>query len=479
VAALCQISGYRLVDWLTVFGFRLDDISRLQADLPKARTALLDSALYDARAMVPWFKERPQRGVSPPIAPLSQLLESLGLRPLSSLDPPGRDIYLYAKIGQQDALAFPDLLPESVVRANPRLVPKPSPKAAGNVSDQIFLVEHRRGFCCCRLHPLARNRVTLVPTQLPFADVELQLGSEARILGVVDLEFRRLTHHRSSAIPKCSLPEVAPDLARLWKPALLGRTAGGERPGLLLRNARLRAGLSLHHASEMSRAIATALRDPRYFASQASLSDYEVREAPPRHIHKLLTLCILYSIRFGELLPSFGLHLDRAGAATIPDEWMSRSVRPAPGQQPRSPDEHATGFLATVFNRFGGPPFFLRDSLAALAGLPEPSLHDVFWVGGQQKALHPALAGALFIVVNRRRRRPFTYRRKPAWEQPAYLLMKRDGSYVLAGCSLENSTIVVHPHAESFVRSDRLQNHVEAEVIGQIVAVVRSILPLT
>ena len=412
VSALSQISHYRMGDWLAVFGFRLDDISRLQAGLPKARTALLDSGLHDVRAAIPWFKERPQRTAFPPIAPLSQLLESLGLRPLSSLIPPGHDTYLYAKIGRQDALAFPDLLPGSIVRADPRLVAKLSRQAADSVSNQIFLVEHRRGFCCCRLHRLAKNRVTLVPTQLAFADVEFQLGSEARILGVVDLEFRKLTNQSPSAIPKCTLPEIAPGLARLWKPAPLDRGAGGDRPGLLLRNARLRSGLSLHHASEISRAIATALRDPRYFTSQASLSDYEVRNAPPRHIHKLLTLCILYSIRARELLQSFGLRLDGAGATTIPDEWMPRSVWPSPEQQRRSPEEHTTGFLATVFRRFGGPPFFLRDSLAALSGLPEPSLHDVFWVGGQQEAMHPALAGALFIVVNRRRRRPFTYRRK-------------------------------------------------------------------
>lgn len=478
VSALSQISHYSLSDWLAVFGFRLDDISRLQAHLPKARTALLDSALYDPRVAIPCFKERPQPSLFPPIAPLSQLLEPLGLTLQSSLVAPGRDVYLYAKIGRQDALAFPDLLPGSIVRADPRLVAKLSRQAAGNVSNQIFLVEHRRGFCCCRLHRPAKNRVSLVSTQLPFADVEFQLGSEARILGVVDLEFRKLIHPPPSAIPECTFPEVAPDLARLWKPTILDCGAAVERPGPLLRNARLRAALSLREASEMSRAIATALRDPRYFASQASLSDYEVRDAPPRRIHKLLTLCILYSFRFGELLRSFGLRLD--GGASIPDKWMPPSVWSPSEEQPRPHEEHTTGFMATVSRHLGGPPFFLHDSLAALSGLPDqPSLNDVFWVGGQQKAMHPALVGALFIVVNRRRRRPFTLRRRSAWEQPPYLLMKRDGSYVLAGCSLENGTIVVHPHAESFVRSYRFRDHVDAEVIGQIVAVVRSILSPT
>jgi hypothetical protein len=69
VSALSQISRHSLSDWLAVFGFRLDDISRLQADLPKTRTALLDSALYDARAAIPFSlressSTRPRAGAS-------------------------------------------------------------------------------------------------------------------------------------------------------------------------------------------------------------------------------------------------------------------------------------------------------------------------------------------------------------------------------------------------------------------------------
>jgi hypothetical protein len=44
------LSNYRLVDWLTVFGFRLDDIPHLQALLPTKRTIMFDPCVYDREA---------------------------------------------------------------------------------------------------------------------------------------------------------------------------------------------------------------------------------------------------------------------------------------------------------------------------------------------------------------------------------------------------------------------------------------------
>ncbi len=474
LSALSQLSNYRIANWLQLFGFRLDDIPRLQASLLRPRTALLDGMVYDAHATIPWFRDRLLRGAVPPVAPLSQLLESAGTRQLCSLVGEGIARFLYVKVGQQDALAFPDLVPGSIVRANPRLVARYLRPTRPRDSTRIFLVKHRGGLCCCRLHFGTRNRITLLPTQLPFAKVELQLDSQAKIEGVVDLEFRPLTHPKISAIPACTLPEVAPELSRLWSPGLLDANT---RHVHLLREARLRAGLSLHMASEMSREVVKALGDDRYFTSQSSLSDYEANNTPPRHVHKLFTLCALYALPFSDLLKSFGIE-PMSGATPIPAEWMLREALTIRESQIHAALEKTPtrGFLSHILERLDELPFFLRHSLVSLSGLPELSLRDVFWVGGQSKALHPALAGALFVIVNRRRIRPPGFRRKSVWEQPLYLTMKRDGSYLLANCTLEDNTLVVHPHASDFVREEQLRMRVDAEVVGQIVAVVRSLL---
>jgi transcriptional regulator with XRE-family HTH domain len=477
LSALSQLSNYRIADWLQLFGFHLDDISRLQASLPRPRTALLDGTVYDAHATIPWFRDRLLRGAAPPVAPLSQLLESAGVRQLQSLFAEGVARFLYAKVGQQDALAFPDLLPGSVVRANPRLVARYLTPTRPRDSTRIFLVKHHGGFCCCRLHFGNRNRITLLPTQLPFAKVEMQLDSQAQIAGVVDLEFRPLAGPTISASPACTLPEVAPELSRLWSPGLLGPNVPATHHVHLLREARLRAGLSLRRASEMSRDVAKALDDNRYFVSQSSLSDYEASDTPPRHVHKLFTLCALYALPPNDLLKSFGIE-QMSGATPIPAEWMLReALRTREGQTDAAlAKPPARGFLSHILEGLDELPFFLRHSLVSLSGLPELSLHDVFWVGGQPTALHPALAGALFVLVNRRKVSPPAFRRKSVWQQPLYLLMKRDGSYLLANCTLEDKTLVVHPHASDFVAEEHLRLRVDAEVVGQIVAVVRSLL---
>ncbi len=470
VSALAEVSDFRLADWLRVFGFRLDNIARLQAALPRPRTALLNSKVQDSQAVIPWFQDRPSNAPVPPVAPLSQLLEASGAIQLSSLPITGNSsTFHYAKIGQRDAFAFPELAPGSIVRADARAILPDLLRTSSRDSSSIFLLEHHGGVCCSRLHFGTGNRVTLLPTELPFAKVELELGSEARILGLVDLEIRLLNCPKKPARSLCSLPEVAPDLARLWTPAPLTKRAA--RPAHLLRDARLRAALSLRTASEMSREIAKALGNKRYFISQGSLSDYEANNTPPRHIPKLLTLSTLYAIPFAQLLAAFAIEIS-SDASPIPDEWMpdrrGRDESLIEGAPP-------SGFLSDALGRLAELPFFLYHSLASLSGLTDISLLDIFWVGRQYKALHPALAGALFVVVNRRKTTPPTVPRKSLWQQSLYLVRRRDGSYLLATCTREGNSIVLHPHADDFVPHERLRNRVDAEVAGQIVLVVRSV----
>ena len=152
-----------------VFGFRLDDVSRLQLCLRQPRTVRLDSTVYAVDERIPWFLDRSTSLAAPPIAPLSQLLEQAGFGTDRNLTTKGPSRYLYAKIGQQDAYAFPDLAPGSIVRVDTRFPGRSQRKANAELSKVSFLVEHRRGLCCCRLHFGAGNRITLRATELPFA----------------------------------------------------------------------------------------------------------------------------------------------------------------------------------------------------------------------------------------------------------------------------------------------------------------------
>src|SRR5271168_4539599 len=55
VLALSILSGYRLVDWLAVFGFSLNDVTRFQIALPAPRTVELDPVVYQGNSSIPFF----------------------------------------------------------------------------------------------------------------------------------------------------------------------------------------------------------------------------------------------------------------------------------------------------------------------------------------------------------------------------------------------------------------------------------------
>lgn len=380
--ALSQISNYRLNDWLRVFGFNPENIVRLEVLLPSSRTMLLDSSLDDPESRVLWFRNKPGNLRAPAIAPLGQLLDFAPPMRLRSVSQAKKNNCVYAKIGLADAFAFPDLLPGSIVRANIRLAKAMLTAANGKARHCLFLIEHANGLCCCRLQAVGENRVMPLSTQLPYAQVELRLQEEVRVLGVLDLEIRSLL--------KPEQPDVPKELANYWRPRTL--VPQHARLSHLLRRARLRLGLSFRDVSAISRHIATELGDEQYFTAPGSLSDYEALDTPPRHIHKAITLCAVYGLHFSTFLKSIGLHLDQAGKDPIPDNLVPRKF--ATGFR-RGADETnepvGNGFLEQLMGRSEGVPFFLRESLASLSGMTTPSLRDFFWVGGERNALHPPL----------------------------------------------------------------------------------------
>jgi hypothetical protein len=187
VFALSKISDCRFNDWLRVLGFNPDDIMRLQTLLSSKRTMLLDSSLDDPETWIPWFRDKSGNLPAPAIAPMGQLLDRDLPKRLRSVPQTRTSGFVYAKIGLEDTLAFPDLLPGSVVRANTGLARAMLPATNGQRSHCLFLVEHANGFCCCRLQAVGKHHIMPLSTQLPYAQVELDLYSEARVLGVLDL----------------------------------------------------------------------------------------------------------------------------------------------------------------------------------------------------------------------------------------------------------------------------------------------------
>src|SRR5262245_60728524 len=112
---LSQLSGYRLVDWLAFFGISLDDASRFQVPFPTVRTVELDATVYQPDLLVPWLYDLREPDLSSSLTPLSQWVRAGLPLPIDSLFQGGKCGFRYLKIGSHDALAFPDLLPGSIV----------------------------------------------------------------------------------------------------------------------------------------------------------------------------------------------------------------------------------------------------------------------------------------------------------------------------------------------------------------------------
>jgi len=461
--ALSRITGYKLPDWLRVFGFDLEQIPRLQVLLPTKRTLLLDSEVCDPNAWIPWFQDRPRGTPIPAIAPLSQLLAAGSPVRQHSLLEPNQKRFLYAKVGMEDARAFPDLFPGSVVRID-RQLEAVLPSLNRNPSNRIFLVEHGRGQCCCRLLAAGPNRILTVSTHLPYPQIEFELQREARILGAVDFEIRPLIGVEQ--------PQVSNEFRKRQNPVRLHR--GSATLSQFLRASRLKVGLSLREASALSRRVARVFDNEHYFISPSSLSDYEARDTPPHQIEKAIALCVVYAVPFYTLLNAVGLSAAKAGQQPVPDRLLSDAPS-APLDVGRVSADEITnqGFVVELLRRCEEIPTLLRGTIAELSGLTSPSLRSLFWIGGVESPLHPYLANGILVSVDRRKQKPIDSRSRPPWQQTIYMVLRRNGTYLCGPCGIEDGTLVMHPDAEHMELRERFRNRRDAEVVGQVTAIAR------
>jgi hypothetical protein len=411
--AFSVLTGYRLADWLCVFGLSFDDAARFQAAWPRYQTAELDARVYHPSAYVPWFQEAQLVSFGAGLTPLSQWLSGKAVRRLDSLTTALDPSFRYLKIGSCDAYAFPDLLPGSIVRIDGR---HPVEQLiAEEHAERILAIEHNRGILCSRLRPVGHGRVVLYSRQLPYAPVELQLGTEARILGVVDFEIRPLGPQET--------PEVSASAARVWTPGAFKPSTASERIGDWIRRVRIRCGLSFREASERTREIAGILGHPNYFCAASALSDIEARNLFPRHIHKLISLSAVYCVPMADLIGLADLRPEDAGQEAMPEEW-----KPTSHGRARSVAVRPSPFLKAVQDKIEEVPYFLRDALPSIVGLPNLSVRDLFWAGATGDLIHPYLRDSAILAINRQSKTPAPSLTSPVWAQPLYVLETRDGN---------------------------------------------------
>ena len=466
VFSLSRFSNYRLVDWLRVFGFELDEIPRLQTLLKRRRTVILNSTNYDDDACVAWFQTCVPPANLDKITPLTRIVRRAGTRPLRSIERWNKKSFLYAKVGLEDALAFPELVPGSVLRVDPWVRRASEQSVVRRFSGQFYLVEHSEGLSCCRLNFIDGEHVSLISSHLPFGNLGFRLENEIRILGVADLEIHPLTN-----LP---LARVSSEIAKKWTLQPIRKDTRVATPSELIRQFRLRSGLHFKEASQLTEEIAQDLGDIRYSLTPRSLFSYERLETLPRHIHKIISLCIIYCIAFWDFLRSAGMDLDQLGQEPIPEDLLPRV--PCWKMQRPSGESDDAPELSILPDRLSEEiPLFLRSSLGALVGLPRLSIRDVFWTGGSRQPFHPLLTDSYFVIVNRRVKRAVQWHLSPPWESPLCLILLRNGTYVIGPCALKGDTIILHPHPDSSLQPIKFSNRNQAEIAGRVVTIIRKL----
>ena len=313
VAALSETTGYRFVDWIRMLGFDLQDIPRLQMHLHWERTALITPIK---------FQTAPYSSSSAPA--ITQTMRWTSSGSLSGHSLSGEswrnsdERFCFAKIGSTDAALWQGLTPGMIVRVD-RFYRQPTRGCTtGNTTglsnddaqqNLLWLVEHPGGLTCCQVRWVGEKQVILAPARPPLGNLPLRVPSEARILGLADLEVgaagSRASQFASSQI------EFDPSESL---------TYGGARVPFpdLLRAARRRTGLTFRAAHHLTLSIARIFGSRDYAIGLGALSDYETVCRLPRHIAKIISLCITYSLDIRQLMEGAGVYVDDSDKMPLP-----------------------------------------------------------------------------------------------------------------------------------------------------------------
>jgi hypothetical protein len=293
--ALSESTGYRFVDWLRMFGFDLRQIPRLQIRLHAQRTVLVTPMEDCFEPLLPQLSFAYERGANSSPWP----------RPEEWSDPRR---YLFAKIGSGDALVCPRLLPGSIVRVDRYYAQRVRGLDQVSRSELLWLVEQPSGLACSQVRWIDDRQIVLLPNRPPWGSWPLRLPTEAQILGLVDSDICPLQQVKLQ-------PRAGPmDLEQLLPPY---QREERMRFSELLRISRRRAGLTFRAAHRLSRAIAHILGNCEYGIAVGMLSDYEAMGRLPRHIAKILSLCVVYCMDVRELMEAAGVRIDDSAKLTL------------------------------------------------------------------------------------------------------------------------------------------------------------------
>ena len=173
------------------------------------------------------------------------------------------------------------------------------------MDDRFWLVEQPGGLTCTQVRWIDDQQIVPLPSRPPWGNWPLRLPTEARVLGLVDTGLRPLTLPCSAGRTEFASPVLS---------CGEGKVSFSE----LLRISRARTGLTFRVAHGLTRAIAQIFGDQEYTIALGLLSDYEAMSKLPRHIAKIMSLCIIYCMDVRDLMQAAGVGIDDSAKLPLP-----------------------------------------------------------------------------------------------------------------------------------------------------------------
>jgi hypothetical protein len=196
-------------------------------------------------------------------------------------------------------------------------------------------------------------------------------------------------------------------------------------------------------------------------------------------IHKLVSLSIVYQIKFHEMVKVFGIDLERSATLQLETRHPQARLSPSGTENPQplitfpvrfrhGVDLESTNLLSLLIRGWADVP------IAAIQHLD--LRHNQYgFIGFDDYTLYPLLRPGSFVQIDPHLRKIRTSRRRTEFDRPIYFLELRD-QYACGWCEMSDRELTLVPHPLSPCQIRRFQFPDDVEVVGQVIAVAMHIL---
>ncbi len=239
-------------------------------------------------------------------------------------------------------------------------------------------------------------------------------------------------------------------------------------PGLRLRQARERLGLTYRDVERSSIEIAVKYGRPEFILHISRLADIENRNVVPS-LHKLYSVSVIYHLSILEISSWYEAPFQQAlhdGAAfPSPRTHLSEFLKPEPeatAAEKGVTETNATGLLRELPPAFGGVPGIENNAKGR---------YRYGYIGLSDRRMTPLLRPGSMVLVDTMVRRIKEAEWNSEYDRPLYFVELREG-YRCGWFHKNGTQLIMQPHILSHCPPETWHMPNEAELVGQVVGVV-------